>query len=65
MNPEDSWFEDNEDLKQFANDYYRANRYRLEVYPEILKIADEFFHGDATEKMQVLTLLGILKRFNS
>ncbi len=64
MNPEDSWFETNDSLKQFANDYYQSNRYRIESYPEIVAIADEFFHGDATSKMQVLTLLAILKRFN-
>ena len=64
MNPEDSWFEKNESLKQFANDYYKENIYRLNNYPNIKDIASEFFKGDATEKMQVLTLLAIMKRFN-
>ena len=65
MNPEDSWFEKNEDLKLFANDYYSANIHRLNNYPAIKNIAIEFFKGNATEKMQVLTLLAIMKRFNA
>ena len=64
MTPEDSQKEKNESLKQFANDYYKENIYRLNNYPNIKDIASEFFKGDATEKMQVLTLLAIMKRFN-
>ena len=42
MNPEDSWFEKNESLKQFANDYYKENIYRLNNYPNIKDIARKY-----------------------
>jgi len=63
MNPFNKWYNENESLRNFMNDYIRDNFYLLDNYHELKKdceiIAKE---GNVTEKTQVMTLLNFMKR---
>ena len=62
MNPEDSWFEKNESLSDWANLYVNANIGELSSFPRLYEIALALYKGTAMEKMQVLTLLACLRQ---
>ena len=62
MNPEDEWFAQNPSLHQWADAYLRTNMSLLDGFPEVQKKALAFSHGNATERMQVLSLLACLRQ---
>ncbi|MCM3386847.1 hypothetical protein M3649_01725 [Ureibacillus chungkukjangi] len=62
MTPLDYWFNTNQDLKSYIDDYYNNNIYRLDFDKELKADCNElYFNGNGTEKIQVLTLLAFLK----
>ena len=62
MTPEDTWFAQNEPLRVWAEKYIQANMALLDAFPEVQKIALQFSCGNATERMQVLSLLACLRQ---
>lgn len=64
MNPLDYWYEKNIELRNFMNDYYKDNIFRLENYSEIQKDVKSLYeNGKNIEKIQVLSLLSALKLY--
>lgn len=64
MNPEDSWITQNESLKHAFDTYFDNNISRLSAWSDIDEAARRLYHeGTAMERMQVLTLLAALKRY--
>lgn len=62
MNPLDYWYNTNKDLKEFMDNYYENNIYRLNFDDELKKDCEYlYFNGTNIEKNQVLTLLAALK----
>ena len=62
MNPFDYWYNTNEDLKIFMDEYYHENIESLDSYTPLKKdCKDLYTKGSASEKTQVLTLLAFLK----
>lgn len=62
MTPEDSWFAQNTSLKIWAENYIQTNMGLLNDFPEVQRLALRFSHGNATERMQVLSLLACLRQ---
>ncbi|WP_418223339.1 asparagine synthase-related protein [Clostridium isatidis] len=63
MNPFDKWYNNNESLRNFINDYLRENIYLLEGYPDIASDCRLLIeNGNVFEKTQVMTLLNFIKR---
>ena len=62
MTPEDSWFAQNTSLKIWAENYIQTNMGLLNDFPEVQRLALRFNHGNATERMQVLSLLACLRQ---
>lgn len=62
MTPEDSWFAENESLRMWAEDYIQTNKSLLDSFPEVQQMALQLSHGNATERMQVLSLLACLRQ---
>ena len=62
MTPEDDWMEQNKALKKWSENYIRDNIRLLNPFPEVQIMAEKFFHGNATERMQVLSLLACLRQ---
>ena len=63
MNPFNKWYNENESLRNFINDYIKDNFWLLEKYPEISKDCEILVReGNVTEKTQVMTLLNFIKR---
>ncbi|MBU5456154.1 asparagine synthase-related protein [Caproiciproducens sp. MSJ-32] len=63
MNPFDKWYNNNESLRNFINDYLRENIYLLEGYPDIASDSRLLIeNGNVIEKTQVMTLLNFIKR---
>lgn len=62
MTPEDTWFAQNESLREWAEKYIQANIALLDAFPEVQKMALQLSRGNATERMQVLSLLACLRQ---
>ena len=62
MSPEDTWFAQNEPLQKWSESYIRSNIALLDSFPEVQKTALRFSRGNATERMQVLSLLACLRQ---
>lgn len=64
MNPFDKWYDKNNGIKIFIENYFKKNIFLLEEYSELKKDAEYLFDtGNAVEKLQVLNLLATLKIF--
>ncbi|MBQ9340228.1 MAG: hypothetical protein IJS13_07850 [Paludibacteraceae bacterium] len=64
MNPEDSWLKENNELRECFDNYYAANKYKLLVWQDVYHGAEWLYeNGTANEKMQVLTLLAAIGRY--
>ena len=62
MTPEDSWFAQNESLRNWAENYMQTNMVLLDPFPELRKMAVRLSRGNAIERMQVLSLLACLRQ---
>ena len=62
MTPEDDWFLENTSLRAWAESYINENLYLLDEFPEVQKMATKLCQGNATERMQVLSLLACLRQ---
>lgn len=66
MNPFNKWYNENDSLRSFINDYIKENFWLLENYPEIRKDCEILVReGNVTEKTQVMTLLNFIKRIKN
>lgn len=66
MNPFNKWYDENDSLRNFINDYIKENFWLLEKYPEISKDCEVLVReGNVTEKTQVMTLLNFIKRIRN
>ncbi|GIN90667.1 hypothetical protein J22TS1_17180 [Siminovitchia terrae] len=64
MNPLDYWYNTNEDLRSFMDDYFHTNINRLKFNEDLLNDCKFLYtKGNNTEKNQVLTLLAFLKLY--
>ncbi|MDB1934329.1 MULTISPECIES: asparagine synthase-related protein [Clostridium] len=63
MNPFNKWYNENNELRSFINEYLSENIYLLEGYPELKKDCEILIkEGNVIEKTQVMTLLNFIKR---
>jgi hypothetical protein len=63
MNPFNYWFKTNQTLNNFIENYYKTHINLIED-KELLEDSILLFkEGNASEKMQVLTLLSFIKQF--
>jgi asparagine synthase (glutamine-hydrolysing) len=62
MTPEDTWFTQNEALRLWADKYMETNMALLNDFPAVQQKAKQFSQGNATERMQVLSLLACLRQ---
>lgn len=60
MTPEDEWFTQNTSLRTWADTYIRTHMSLLDTFPDIQRKAMQLSKGNATERMQVLSLLACL-----
>lgn len=62
MSPEDDWWNENKALAAWAEEYMASNISLLDAFPAVQKMAKQFGKGNATERMQVLSLLACLRQ---
>lgn len=62
MTPEDDWFTENISLRAWTENYINENLYLLDEFPEVQKMAVKLSQSNATERMQVLSLLACLRQ---
>ncbi|ALO35122.1 hypothetical protein CMT41_10625 [Colwellia sp. MT41] len=64
MNPLDYWYNTNQDLKTYLDDYFKINIKLLAFDQELqADCIDLYENHTSIEKNQVLTLLGVVKRY--
>ena len=64
MNPLDYWYTSNEELKNYMDNYYESNIERLQTYRKLKTDCEALYReGSSIEKIQVLTLLSVLKLY--
>ena len=63
MNPIDYWLKSNSHLKKYLDSYYSDHIDIITDKELKLEIARNYFHGTGIEKIQVLTLLSVAKRY--
>ena len=62
MNPFQSWYDNNHELQEIMKKYYLENKHEIKEWKELYKDTKWLFvHGNAKEKIQVLSLLGSVK----
>lgn len=62
MNPFQYWYNTNEQLRLFANNYFQQNIYLLDEYPELKSDSTRLFNERSfIEKTQVMSLLEAIK----
>ncbi len=62
MNPFQYWYDTNEQLRLFVNNYFQQNIYLLDEYPELKSDSTRLFNeGSLIEKTQVMSLLEAIK----
>lgn len=65
MNPFNKWYNENETLRTFINEYLKENLNRLDGYNELKKDCEVICKiGNIVEKTQVMTLIQFLKRID-
>ena len=63
MNPFDRWYNSNEGLRNFINEYIKDNIDYLDKYSELKKDCTEIYNnGGIIEKTQAMTLIQFVKR---
>lgn len=64
MNPFDYWYQTNQDVKDFMDSYFRTNINKLSEFPELHKdCTNMYINHKVIEKVQVLTLLAVMKLY--
>ena len=64
MNPFDEWYKNNIEVKEYIDSYYKKNNNLLDNYSELKKDVEFMWvKGNSREKIQILTLLGVLKLY--
>lgn len=64
MNPMDYWYNNNENINNFFNNYFKNNINRLDKYKDLKNDCIYLYQeGNTREKTQVLTLLATLKLY--
>jgi len=64
MNPFEYWYNTNDELRNIIDEYYQHNIGELSLFPELEEDCRNIFqNGSASEKLQVLTLAGMLKMY--
>ncbi len=64
MNPFEYWYNNNEKVRIFIDDYYKENKYKLEKNPELLDLINQIYvNGTAIDKMSMITVLAVMKRY--
>ncbi|AWZ47859.1 hypothetical protein [Hathewaya limosa] len=64
MNPYDYWYNKNDNLRKYVDNYFKDNIHLLSKYSTLKRDCEELFKkGSFCEKAQVLTLLGFCKSF--
>ncbi|MCK9453308.1 MAG: hypothetical protein M0Q90_16545 [Bacteroidales bacterium] len=64
MNPLDYWYNTNDDLREYLNNYFEENSALLDFDSDLkTDCADMFANYTNIEKNQVLTLLGVMKKY--
>lgn len=62
MTPEQKWYDNNENVKKTLDDYFYANTFRLNEYPNLkTEVENLYTQGDITIKAQCITLVGAAK----
>ncbi len=62
MNPLEYWYRTNIDLRNFMDGYFKENIEKLNAYSELKEDCENlFFSGKGSERVQVLSLLSLLK----
>ena len=62
MTPEDDWFTENDTLRKWSEEYLETNMNLLNGFPAVKQMALQLSKGNATERMQVLSLLACLRQ---
>ena len=62
MTPEDDWFTENATLRRWSEEYLETNMNLLNGFPAVKQMALQLSKGNATERMQVLSLLACLRQ---
>ncbi len=62
MTPEDDWFTENATLRKWSEEYLETNMNLLNGFPAVKQMALQLSKGNATERMQVLSLLACLRQ---
>lgn len=62
MNPEDDWFAQNKKLRTWYEEYIQSYMGLLEKFPQVRRMAEILSEGNATDRMQVLSLLACLRQ---
>ena len=64
MNPFDYWYQTNQDVKNFMDSYFQTNIIRLSEFSELQKDCINMYNNHKViEKVQVLTLLAVMKLY--
>lgn len=62
MNPFQSWYDNNHELQEIMGKYYLENKHEVRKWKELYKDVEWLFvHGNAKEKIQVISLIGSVK----
>ena len=64
MNPIQQWYDNNEELRNKMDMYFKDNIYLMSKYQDIKLDMEELYNlGTATEKTQVITILSFMKKY--
>lgn len=64
MNPFDYWYNKNQNIRDFIDEYYEKHQHMLKTFPEIERNVKKIMaQGNAREKTMVVSLLASLKEF--
>jgi len=64
MNPMQSWYDNNTDLRESMDDYFQDNLHCLDRWVELKQDVEKLYlEGSAREKLQAISLVGSVKLF--
>jgi asparagine synthase (glutamine-hydrolysing) len=64
MNPMEYWYKTNSELRSFIHQYYNDNVDKLDIVPKAKELVAKLFNqGNTTNKLQALTVLGVVKKY--